>query len=158
MTPHQLRSLQVLRQLREQRAAVQKIAQRRECLRTEEQLTMARQRLHLQREQLARKTRQAYGALVEGMSAGDWQAAQWHLEGEVDRQLQLQHQADDASRTFDEQSQTYETLRTQHIARQRQCEAWDKLLEGHQRDEQCAAEQTEDADDALLTFADMEPR
>lgn len=158
MNTHQLRSLQALRQLREQRAAVQRMAQHRECRRTEEQLTLARQRLHLQREQLARETGQVYGALIEGMSVGDWQAAQSHLDGEADRQLQLLQQAEDVSRTFAEHSRTYEALRTQHVARQRQCAAWDALLEGRQRDEQRAAEQAEDADDAPLTPTALEAR
>jgi len=151
MKTHELRNLQALRQLREQRAATQLLVEQRQCQERERELALAKQRLHRHREQLAREAQQAYAALADGLSVTQWHAAQSQLQGLSDEQSQLQTAADAMTRQHDQQLQRRDDCRVQHLARQRQCDAWDSVVEHRQRGELRAAEHREDADEGVQT-------
>ena len=151
MKTHELRNLQALRQLREQRAATQLLVEQRQCQDRERELELAKQRLHLHREQRVREAHQAYAALADGMSVAQWHAAQRQLQGLSDEQTQLQTAADDITRQRDQQARRRDDCRVHHLARQRQCDAWDSVVDYRQRHELHAAEHREDADEGVQT-------
>ena len=93
MKTDQLRTLQTLRVLREQRAANQLAAQQQRCAQTHDVLTDAKEQLRLHREAIAEEARQVYAALTEGLSVASWQAAQERLRGLSDDQQLLENYA-----------------------------------------------------------------
>jgi len=149
MKTHELRSLQALRQLREQRAASQLVSQQRRCQATESELDQAKERLRLHREHLARQAQQAYAALTDGLPVARWHAAQALLDELSEQQAQLQSQASEVQHCLDEEVGVREDLRLAHVSRQRQCEAWDSVIGQRRRGEQRAAEHREDADEGV---------
>lgn len=150
MKTHELRSLQVLRKLREQRAANQLVTQQQRCQRTSHSLDLAKERLHLHRENLAREAQQIYASLTEGLSVISWQDAQARLNALANSQQQLETGVDEVKQTLETQGHEREAFRLERMARQRQCEAWDTLLGHRERTEHRAAEHLEDADEGLL--------
>jgi hypothetical protein len=150
MKTHELRSLQALRKLREQRAASQLVSQQQRCQRTSHALELAKERLHLHREHLAREAQQIYASLTEGLSVTHWQDAQTRLNALTNGQQQLETGIDEVEQTLETQERERETFRLERMARQRQCEAWDMLLGLREHTEHRTAEHLEDADDGLL--------
>jgi hypothetical protein len=150
MKTHELRSLQALRKLREQRAANQLVAQQQRCQQTSHALDLAKERLHLHRENLAREAQQIYASLTEGLSVISWQDAQARLSALANGQQQMETGIDEVEQTLETQKRERETFRLERMTRQRQCEAWDMLLGRREHTEQRAAEHLEDADEGLL--------
>jgi flagellar biosynthesis chaperone FliJ len=149
MKTHELRSLQVLRQLREKRSASLLVAQQRRCQDIESELDLAKQRLHLHREHLVREAQQAYAALDTGVSVADWCEAQMQLDRLTQAQLQLEHDAGTVTRKLDWQAQVREEFRQLHVSRQRRCEAWDAMFDHRKCAEQRAEEYREDSDEGV---------
>ncbi len=147
MKTHDLRNLQALRQLREQRAANEFAAQQRRCRETHRALDAAQEKLRLHREALAAKAESIYGALSEGLSISAWQAAQEHLSELADSQLQLEGSVEQTEQTLQAQEREREIFRTARLARQRQAEACDSLLQGRLQSERRAGEHRDEGDD-----------
>lgn len=147
MKTNDLRSLQALRQLREQRAASQLATQQQRCRETSTALDDAKEKLRLHRESLAREAEKIYGSFSEGLSVNAWHAAQEHLQDLSDSQQQLETSVHDAAQTLESQEQEREALRRARMARQRQAEACDSLLDNRERHERRAGEHREEADE-----------
>lgn len=147
MKTNDLRSLQALRQLREQRASSQLAAQQQRCRETHGVLDDARETLRLHREALARKAEQLYGECSAGLSVSAWQAAQAHLHELSEDQRELEGSVDQTEQTLQAQEREREIFRTARLARQRQADACDALLEGRLSSERRAAEHRDDAED-----------
>lgn len=147
MNTHDLRSLQALRQLREQRASSQLVAQQQRCRDTGAALDDAREKLRLHREALARKAEQIYGTFSEGLSISAWHAAQEHLSELADSQRELEGSVEQTESDLHALEREREVFRTARLARQRQADACDALLEGRLQDERRAGEQRDDADE-----------
>ncbi|MGR3889454.1 hypothetical protein [Pseudomonas sp. 1152_12] len=140
MKTDQLRSLQTLRVLREQRAASQLAAQQQRCAQTQGVLTDAKEQLRLHREALAEEARQVYASLSEGLSVSSWQAAQDRLRGLSDDQQLLENDVTHVSTTLQSQERERDLFRQERLNRQRQCEAWQSLLDGRESDERRVGE------------------
>jgi hypothetical protein len=147
MKTNELRSLQALRQLREQRASSQFAAQQQRCRETHDALDDAREKLRLHREAVAREAEKVYGLFSEGLSINAWHAAQAHLEDLSDSQQRLEGGVDEVAQTLEVQEQEREVFRLARMARQRQSEACESLLEGRVQNERRAGEHREEADD-----------
>ncbi|WLI42220.1 hypothetical protein PSH74_11620 [Pseudomonas hefeiensis] len=124
MKTNDMRNLQALRQLREQRASSQLVAQQQRCRETHVALDDARERLRLHREALACEAERIYGLISGGVSISDWQAAQQHLEVLYeDDQRQLEVSVSEVARTLEDHERTREVFRVAYVARQRQAQA-----------------------------------
>jgi hypothetical protein len=147
MKTNDLRSLQALRQLREQRASSQLAAQQQRCRETNSALDDAKEKLRLHRESVAREAEKIYGTFSEGLSINAWHAAQEHLQDLSASQQQLEVSVSEVAQTLETQEQEREVFRLARMARQRQAEACDSLLEGRERHERRAGEHREEADE-----------
>ncbi|WP_434563139.1 hypothetical protein J3P95_11315 [Pseudomonas sp. Z5-35] len=147
MKTNDLRSLQALRQLREQRAASQLAAQQQRCSDTHHALDDARDKLHLHRESLAREAERIYGSFSDGLSINAWHAAQEHLNELADSRHQLEESVERTAQLLEVQEQEREMFRAARMARQRQADACDSLLEGRLQSERRAGESRDDAED-----------
>lgn len=148
MKTSDMRSLQALRQLREQRASSQLVAQQRRCRETNVALDDAKEKLRLHRETLAREAERIYGSISEGMSISDWRMAQEHLEALYEGgQRQLEVSVSEVARTLEIHEHQREVFRVAHVARQRQVQACDTLLEGRERVERLIDEHRLEADE-----------
>ncbi|MEQ7921736.1 hypothetical protein ABQX22_21255 [Xanthomonas sp. WHRI 1810A] len=147
MKTDDLRSLHALRQLREQRASSQLAAQQQRCRDTHEALDDAKEKLRLHREAVARRAENLYGAASEGMTLNAWHAAQEQLDALADSQQALQGSVAQSAQALQEQEQARDRFRAARLARQRQAEACESLLEGRLRNERRAGEHREDADE-----------
>lgn len=139
-----LRNLQALRQLREQRASHALAAQQQRCRETGHALDDAREKLRLHREALAARAEALLGSFSEGLSINAWQAAQAQLEELTDSQLLLEGSVEQTQQTLDTQEREREVFRTARLARQRQAEACDSLLLGRVQSERRAGEHRDD--------------
>ncbi|MBK3508952.1 MULTISPECIES: hypothetical protein [unclassified Pseudomonas] len=144
MKTDQLRTLQTLRVLREQRAANQLAAQQQRCAQTHDVLNDAREQLRLHREAIAEEARQVYASLTEGLSVASWQAAQERLRGLSDDQQVLENDVHHVSTTLQSQERERDLFRQERLSRQRQSEAWQSLLEGRESDERRVGELREE--------------
>ncbi|ANF86857.1 hypothetical protein A7J50_3480 [Pseudomonas antarctica] len=135
MKTDQLRTLQTLRVLREQRAASQLAAQQQRCEHTHGVLTDAKEQLRRHREAIAEEARQVYASLTEGLSVASWQAAQDRLRGLSDDQQQLENDVTHVSTTLQSQERERDLFRQERLSRQRQSDAWQSLLDGRESDE-----------------------
>lgn len=135
MKTDQLRTLQTLRVLREQRAASQFAAQQQRCAHTHGVLTDAKEHLRRHREAIAEEARQVYASLTEGLSVASWQAAQERLRGLSDDQQQLENDVTHVSTTLHSQERERDLFRQERLNRQRQSDAWQSLLDGRERAE-----------------------
>jgi hypothetical protein len=142
-----LRNLQALRQLREQRAASQLAAQQQRCRQTHDALDDAREKLRLHREAIAREAESIYGAFSEGLSINAWHAAQAHLQDLTEGRHQLEASVSETAQTLETQEQDREVFRVARMARQRQSEACDSLLQGREQSERRAGEHRDEADE-----------
>jgi hypothetical protein len=149
MKTHELRSLQALRQLREQRAASELVSRQRQCMETERELSSAKERLHLHRDRLAQETQQLYTGLSEGLPVAHWQEASARLDALTCNQSLLETAANEVTRQLVTHLREREGSRLEHVARQRQCEAWDTLLDQRQHVDLRAEELREDADEGI---------
>lgn len=140
MKTEQLRTLQTLRVLREQRAASQLAAQQQRCAQTHGVLTDAKEVLRLHREAVAEEARQVYASLTEGLSVASWQAAQERLRGLSDDQEQLENDVSHVSITLQSQERERELFRQERMNRQRQSDAWQSLLDGRESHERRVGE------------------
>jgi len=147
MKTNDLRSLQVLRQLREQRASSQLAAQQQRCRETSDALDDAKEKLRLHRAAVAREAEKVYGLFSEGLSINAWHAAQAQLDEWADGQQQLEGSVEQVAETLDEQEREREVFRVARMARQRQSEACQSLLEVRVQDERRAGEHREEADE-----------
>jgi hypothetical protein len=147
MKTNDLRSLQALRQLREQRASSQLAAQQQRCRDSHHELDDAKEKLRLHREAIARKAENIYGTFSEGLSINAWHAAQEHLSELADSQRQLEGSVEQTAQTLEVQEREREVFRAARLARQRQAEACDALLEGRLHSERRAGEHRDEADD-----------
>jgi hypothetical protein len=153
MNTNDLRSLQALRQLREQRASSQLAAQQQRCRETHSALDDAKEKLRLHREALARKAEQIYGNFSEGLSVSAWQAAQDHLDELADNQRALETSVDLNEQALAAQERERDVFRTARMARQRQAEACDSLLDHRLRSELQARERRDESDDLPVACA-----
>jgi hypothetical protein len=144
MKTKQLRTLQTLRVLREQRAASQLVAQQRRCEQTHGVLSDAKEQLRLHREALAEEAREIHASLTEGLSVASWQAAQERLRGLSDDQLALEDSVSQVSITLQSQERERELFRQERLSRQRQSDAWQSLLDGRESSERRAGELREE--------------
>ena len=144
MKTDQLRTLQTLRVLREQRAANQLAAQQQRCAQTHDVLNDAREQLRLHREAIAEEARQVYASLTEGLSVASWQAAQERLRGLSDDQQVLENDVHHVSTTLQSQERERDLFRQERLSHQRQSEAWQSLLEGRESDERRVGELREE--------------
>lgn len=147
MKTNDLRSLQALRQLREQRASSQLAAQQQRCRETSGALDDAREKLRVHREAVAREAQKVYGLFSEGLSINAWHAAQAQLDELADGQQQLEGSVEQVAQTLDVQEREREVFRVARMARQRQSEACQSLLQGRVQDERRAGEHREEADE-----------
>lgn len=157
MKSHELKSLQTLRQLREQRAGAQLAAQRQRCRESDAAVDAARERLHQHREASAREAEKLYGRFSEGLSVKAWLAAQAQLSELDDHQDTLLDGLDDACLTHQQQEAARETLRVAHVAKQRQVDAWASLVQGHEQGQRRQGEAREEADDLFAPLLDIKP-
>eukprot|EP01132_Coremiostelium_polycephalum_P005662 gene5662-7048_t len=130
MKTEQLRTLQTLRVLREQRAASQLAAQQQRCAQTRGALTDAKEQLRLHREAVAHEAGEIYASLTEGLSVASWQAAQDRLRGLADDEQVLEGDVSHVSSTLQTQERERELFRQERLSRQRQSDAWQSLLDG----------------------------
>ncbi|OCR23196.1 Myosin heavy chain B (MHC B) [Pseudomonas syringae] len=151
MKTNDLRSLQALRQLREQRASSQLAAQQQRCRATHDALDDAKEKMRLHRETVAREAQKVYGLFSEGLSINAWHAAQAQLDELADGQQQLEGSVDQVAETLDVQEREREVFRLARMARQRQSEACQSLLEVRVQDERRAGERREEADEIPRT-------
>lgn len=147
MKTNDLRSLQALRQLREQRASSQLAAQQQRCREINSTLNDAKEKLRLHRESIAREAEKIYGSFSEGLSINAWHAAQEHLQDLSDSQQQLEVSVGEVTQTLETQEQEREVFRIARMARQRQAEACDLLLDSRERHERRAGEHRDEADE-----------
>lgn len=147
MKTNDLRSLLALRQLREQRASSQFVAQQQRCRETNSALDDAKEKLRLHREALAREAERIYGVIVKGISISDWQAARDHLDDLSDGQQHLEVSVGEVTRALETHEQEREVFRVAYFVRQRQSEACDSLLNTRQRFERRANEHRLEADE-----------
>jgi hypothetical protein len=147
MKTNDLRSLQALRQLREQRASSQLAAQQQRCRETSNALDDAKEKLRLHRESIAREAEKIYGSFSEGLSINAWHAAQEHLQDLSDSQQQLEVSVSQVTETLETQEQEREVFRIARMARQRQAEACDSLLDSRERHERRVGEHRDEADE-----------
>lgn len=148
MKTNDMRNLQALRQLREQRASSQLVAQQQRCRETHVALDDAKEKLRLHREALAREAERIFGLISQGVSVSDWQAAQDHLEALYEGgQRKLEASVGEVARTLEAHEHTREVFRVAHVARQRQSEACDTLLDGRERQERRVDEHRLEADE-----------
>ncbi|MFB4392305.1 MULTISPECIES: hypothetical protein [unclassified Pseudomonas] len=157
MNAHDLKNLQALRQLREQRASSQLAAQRVRCRESHAALDDARERLHLHREAAAREAEKLYGRFSEGLSVSAWLAAQLRLGELEDDQQALLGGIDRAHADLAHQEQARAALQGVHAQRQRQVEAWDDVVRRHAHGERRAGELREDSDDLFAPLAGIAP-
>lgn len=151
MKTNDLRSLQALRQLREQRASSQLAAQQQRCRETSNALDDAKEKLRLHRESIAREAEKIYGSFSEGRSINAWHAAQEHLQDLSDSQQQLEVSVSQVTEILETQEQEREVFRIARMARQRQAEACDSLLDSRERLERRAGEHRDEADEITRT-------
>lgn len=144
MKTEQLRTLQTLRVLREQRAASQLAAQQQRCVQTHGALTDAKEQLRLHREAVAREAGEIYASLTEGLSVASWQAAQDRLRGLSDDERLLEGDVSHVSSTLQTQERERELFRQERLSRQRQSDAWQSLLDGRESCERVAGELLEE--------------
>lgn len=144
MKTEQLRTLQTLRVLREQRAASQLAAQQQRCVQTHGALTDAKEQLRLHREAIAHEAGQIYASLTEGLSVASWQAAQDRLRGLSDDEQLLEGDVSHVSHTLQTQERERDLFRQERLSRQRQSDAWQSLLEGRENNERVADELREE--------------
>ncbi|MGY2288504.1 hypothetical protein ACW9H6_01225 [Pseudomonas sp. SDO528_S397] len=144
MKTEQLRTLQTLRVLREQRAASQLAAQQQRCAQTHGVLTDAKEQLRLHREAVALEAGEIYAALSDGLSVASWQAAQDRLRGLSDDAMALEEDVTQVSITLQSQERERELFRQERLNRQRQSDAWQSLLEGRESHERRAGELREE--------------
>ncbi|MGZ9706934.1 hypothetical protein ACXX81_13030 [Pseudomonas sp. GNP013] len=147
MKTNDLRNLQALRQLREQRAASQLAAQQQRCCDTHHALDDARETLRLHRESLAREAERIYGAFSDGLSIHAWQAAQEHLNQLAGSRCELQASVEQMARCLEVQEQERDVFHAARVVRQRQALACDLLLEGRLQSERRAWDSRDEADD-----------
>ncbi|MBC3346035.1 YscO family type III secretion system apparatus protein [Pseudomonas sp. SWRI196] len=148
MKTNDMRNLQALRQLREQRASSQLAAQQQRCRETHVALDDAKEKLRLHREALAREAERIYGLIGAGVSISNWHAAQEHLEVLYEGgQRQLEVSVSEMARTLAVHEQTREVFRVAHAARQRQAQACDTLLDDRERLERRVDEHRLEADE-----------
>ncbi|MDF0733071.1 hypothetical protein P0Y43_20470 [Pseudomonas entomophila] len=157
MNVHDLKNLQALRELREQRASSQLAAQRQRCRESHAALDDARERLRQHREASAREAEKLYGRFSEGLSVKAWLAVELRLAELEDDQQSLLGSLDDAHQRHAEQEASRETLRVAHAARQRQADAWDAMVQRHAQGERRAGELREEADDLFAPLSDIAP-
>lgn len=151
MKTNDLRSLQALRQLREQRASSQLAAQQQRCRDTHTALDDAKEKLRLHRAAVAREAEAIYGTFSEGLSVNAWHAAQAHLHDLSQGQQQLEASVGEVAQSLETQEQEREVFRVARMARQRQAQACDALLDGRERQELRAGEHREEADEIPRT-------
>lgn len=151
MKTNDLRALQALRQLREQRASSQLVAQQQRCRDTSAALDDAKETLRLHREALAREAERVYGSISEGVTVKAWQAAQDHLNALCEGQQQLEVSVSEAALTLEAHERDREIFRVAHVARHRQAEACGSLLDRRARHERRADEHRLEADDIPRT-------
>lgn len=144
MKTSDLRNLQALRQLREQRAANALAGQRQRCRETGHALDDAREKLRLHREALAATAEKLLGSFSEGLSISAWQAAQAQLDELTDSRLLLEGSVEQTEQTLNNQERERELFRTARLARQRQAEACDALLLGRVQSERRTGELRDD--------------
>lgn len=144
MKTEQLRTLQTLRVLREQRAASQLAAQQQRCVQTHGALTDAKEQLRLHREAIAHEAGEIYASLTEGLSVASWQAAQDRLRGLSDDEQLLEGDVSQVSNTLQTQERERDLFRQERLSRQRQSDAWQSLLEGRESSERVAGELREE--------------
>ncbi|KJZ64568.1 hypothetical protein [Pseudomonas fluorescens] len=149
MKNHELRSLQALRQLREQRAANQLLSGQQLCEEAECELSSAKARLHLHRDHLALEAHRLYADLAEGLPVTQWQAARARLDELTCDQSLLETATSDVTRKLAAYVREREGYRREHMARQRQCDAWDSLLDQRQSLDLRATEQRDDAEEGV---------
>ena len=142
-----LRSLQALRQLREQRAASQLAVQQQRCCNTRHALDDVREKLRLRREALAREAERLYGTFSDGLSISAWHAAQEYLNQLAGSRSQLEASVEQTARLLEVQEQEREVFQATRMARERQAEACDSLLKGRLQNERRAREFRDEADD-----------
>lgn len=147
MKTDDLRSLQALRQLREQRASSQLAAQQQRCRDTHEALDDAKEKLRLHREALALKAEKIYGTFSQGLSINAWHAAQEQLNDLADSQRELEGSVEQTAQSLEAQEREREVFRAARLTRQRQAEACESLLDDRLRIERRAGEHRDDADD-----------
>jgi len=147
MKTHELRSLQGLRQLREQRAASQLAAQQRRCWQTHDVLEDARKRLSKHRECIAHEAESLFGRFSEGLSVAAWQAAQERLQVLEYDQRQLESSVHKVRQILDGQELERDVFRTARAARQRQVDAWQMLVERREGIERLVDERREEVDE-----------
>ncbi|MGE7991688.1 hypothetical protein ACQKPE_11665 [Pseudomonas sp. NPDC089554] len=157
MNAHDLKNLQALRQLREQRAGSQLAAQRMRCRESHAALDDARERLHQHREAAAHEAEKLYGRFSEGLSVSAWLAAQLRLDELESDQQALLGGIDQAHADLAHQEQARSALQVMHAQRQRQVEAWDDVVRQHTQGERRAGERREDSDDLFAPLADIAP-
>ena len=146
MKTSDLRSLQALRQLREQRAASQLAVQQQRCSDTHHALDDAKNTLRLHREALAREAERLYGSFSDGLSINAWHAAQAHLDELAGSRRRLEASVEQTAQLLEVQEQEREVFRAARLARQRQADACDSLLEGRLHSERRAGESRDDAE------------
>ncbi|NVZ86395.1 YscO family type III secretion system apparatus protein [Pseudomonas yamanorum] len=144
MKTEQLRTLQTLRVLREQRAASQLAAQQQRCAQTHGALSDAKEQLRLHREAVAREAGEIYASLTEGLSVASWQAAQDRLRGLSDAEQLLEGDISQVSGTLQTQERERDLFRQERLNRQRQSDAWQSLLDGRENSERVAGELREE--------------
>lgn len=144
MKTEQLRTLQTLRVLREQRAASQLAAQQQRCVQTHGALNDAKEQLRLHREAIAHEAGEIYASLTEGLSVASWQAAQDRLRGLSDDEQLLEGDVSHVSRTLQTQERERDLFRQERLSRQRQSDAWQSLLDGRESSERVAGELREE--------------
>lgn len=147
MNARQLNQLQQLRALREERATRELAGQRQQREQADAQLSEAQQRLHDHRAALAAHAEQVFGRFSEGLSVGAWQAAQEQLEALAESDEALTCEVDAAHQHLDFHLREEDALRQQRLARQRQLEACDLLVERRQRRDLLEQERREDSDE-----------
>lgn len=147
MKTNDIRSLQALRQMREQRASQQLAAQQQVCRNTHVALDDAKEKLRLHREALVRKAEQIYGTVSEGVSISTWQAAQEQLNELAHDQQALENSVEQTAQTLQAQERERDVFRAARLARQRQVEASDALLDVRLQSERRAAEHRDDAEE-----------
>lgn len=157
MKSHELRNLNALRQLREQRASGQLAAQQQRCRETHEVLDDAREKLRLHRESLAREAEKLYGRFSEGLSINAWHEAQARLAELEDDQQQLESGVQQARQTLDGQEQERDVFRIARAARQRQADAWQMLVDGREQGERREGELREEDDDVFAPLSGLVP-
>ncbi|KAF1019972.1 MAG: hypothetical protein GAK37_03636 [Pseudomonas sp.] len=145
MKTDQLRTLQTLRVLREQRAASQLAAQRQRCEQTHSVLSDAKEQLRRHREAVALEAREIYASLSEGLSVASWQAAQDRLRSLSHDEKALEDDVSQVSTTLQSQEHERELFRQERLSRQRQSDAWQSLLEGRESSERRVGELREES-------------